>query len=150
MYLRKCLLWTNAFFQSSQVPLARLLSFTGIRWFLRKEQSTGCADQSVGLLLALWASVCLSVTSLFHHFFCLNHHGVLDCSHSSQHDPLKMLQWLCISFRIKSRVLVMANRFHLRLSPDTTWAHLPGSLPPSWLPVCVPTCNPNQAFEAWF
>lgn len=64
---------------------------------------------------------CLSVASLFHHFFCLNHHGslagLLDCSHSSQHDPLKMFQWLCISFRIKSRVLIMANKVPSELFP---------------------------------
>ena len=71
----------------------------------------------------------------FHHFFCLNYCGslligLLVCSHSSQHDPLKIFQWLCISLRIKSRVLAMTYKVSSELVP---WHHLNSSprLPPS-------------------
>lgn len=138
MYLRKCLLWTNALFQSIKPGSLGQASFMGIWWSLPKEQSTGGADQSVGPPVSTLGQ-CLSGASLFHHFFCLNHHGsligLLDCSHSSQRDPLKMFQWLCISFRIKSGVLVMANKVPSELVP---WHHLSSS--PGFPPFIMASC----------
>lgn len=98
---------------------------------LHKERSKGGAAQSVGLPWVLRASICPS--HLFLHFLCLHRSGrlltrLLVSPHSSQHDCLKMLQWLSTTLWIPSKVLARLARLCLSLSP-------PAALSPcSWLP----------------
>lgn len=145
MYLRKCLLWTNVLFQWRPGSLGQSSLFH--RHLMIPPQGAenrGCRPVSGPPVSTL--GQCLSVASLFHHFFLPESprlSGLLDCSHSSQHDALKMFQWFCISVRIKSRVLVMANEVPSALVP---WHHLSSSpwLLPSILPSCLLEGTPGR------